>query len=65
MPRPSIQSSGSSRGSNSSGNFFTRFLRNEIFAPDKRWGNIDIIISVTVFVATVTFLQNYGELLAV
>jgi hypothetical protein len=74
MPKSSAQilAGSSSRGysggsSNSgSGNFFTRFLREEIFAQDKRPGNIDILISTGLFVATVVFLQNYGaELLSV
>jgi len=74
MPRPPssqiiVGPSGrglSGNSSSSSGNFFTRFLREEIFAQDKRPGNIDILISTGLFAATIAFLQNYGvELLAV
>ncbi|RIA99574.1 hypothetical protein C1645_747141 [Glomus cerebriforme] len=62
---PSIK--GYSGGSGSGGgNFFTRFLREEIFAQDKRPGNLDILISTGLFAATIAFLKNYGsELLAV
>ncbi|CAG8532804.1 29982_t:CDS:2 [Racocetra persica] len=53
---------GQGSGSSNSGNFFTRFLRDEIFAPEKRQGNLDIIVSVGVFAATIAFLQNYPDL---
>ncbi|PKC74326.1 hypothetical protein RhiirA1_409410 [Rhizophagus irregularis] len=68
MPRPQstqiiVGPSGrgpSGSSSNGGGNFFTRFLREEIFAQDKRPGNIDILISTGLFAATIAFLQNYG-----
>ncbi|RHZ60275.1 hypothetical protein Glove_355g91 [Diversispora epigaea] len=47
------------------GNFFTRFLRDEIFAADKRQGNFDIVISLSVFIGAIAFLRNYPDLLAV
>ncbi|CAI2164350.1 20345_t:CDS:2 [Funneliformis geosporum] len=69
MPRPQSaqilanpSSRGYSGGSNGgSGNFFTRFLREEIFAQDKRQGNIDILVSIGVFGAAIAFIQNYAE----
>ncbi|CAG8559067.1 5310_t:CDS:2 [Funneliformis mosseae] len=58
----STSSRGYSGGSGSnSGNFFTRFLREEIFAQDKRQGNIDILVSIGVFGAAIAFIQNYAE----
>ncbi|RIB05275.1 hypothetical protein C2G38_1987271 [Gigaspora rosea] len=55
---------GQGSSSNNNGNFFTRFLRDEIFAPEKRQGNLDIVISVGVFLATISFLQNYPDLVS-
>ena len=72
QPSAQILAGSSSRGysgsssSSGGGNFITRFLREEIFAQDKRPGNVDILISTGLFAATIVFLQNYGaELLAI
>ncbi|RUS23035.1 hypothetical protein BC937DRAFT_93078 [Endogone sp. FLAS-F59071] len=46
-------------------NFFTRFVRSELLAPEKRSGNISIAISLTVFASAIVFLRNFGELLVV
>ncbi|OZJ04953.1 hypothetical protein BZG36_01778 [Bifiguratus adelaidae] len=43
---------------------FARFVRTEITAPEKRQGNINIAISLTVFTGAIVFLRNFGDLLA-
>ncbi|KAI8986033.1 hypothetical protein BDB01DRAFT_720995 [Pilobolus umbonatus] len=44
---------------------FFQTLKHEIFAPEKRQGNFNIALSVTVFTGAIVFLRNWGELLAV
>ncbi|RUP47669.1 hypothetical protein BC936DRAFT_145470 [Jimgerdemannia flammicorona] len=46
-------------------NFLTRFVRSELLAPEKRAGNINIAISLTVFASAIVFLRNFGEQLVV
>jgi len=46
-------------------NGIVRFLRDEIFAPSKRRGNLETAMSIIVFAGAVALLRNYGELLAV
>ncbi|ORX99330.1 hypothetical protein K493DRAFT_313264, partial [Basidiobolus meristosporus CBS 931.73] len=48
-----------------SGNIVTKFFRNEILAADKRPGNLNVALGVTVFGVSIAFLRNFGDLLAV
>ncbi|KAG2204269.1 hypothetical protein INT46_011586 [Mucor plumbeus] len=40
-------------------------IKSELFSPEKRQGNLNIALSVTVFTGAIVFLRNWGELLAV
>jgi hypothetical protein len=44
---------------------FLQAIKSEIFSPEKRQGNLNIALSVTVFTGAIVFLRNWGELLAV
>ncbi|ORX90169.1 hypothetical protein K493DRAFT_318165 [Basidiobolus meristosporus CBS 931.73] len=48
-----------------SGNAITKFFKNEIFAADKRAGNLNVTFGVAVFGASIALLRNFGDLLAV
>ncbi|KAG2187630.1 hypothetical protein INT44_005320 [Umbelopsis vinacea] len=47
------------------GEGFIAAIKSEIFAPEKRQGNINIALSLTVFTGAIVFLRNFGDLLAV
>jgi hypothetical protein len=44
---------------------FVQAIKSELFSPEKRQGNLNIALSVTVFTGAIVFLRNWGELLAV
>jgi len=44
---------------------FMAAIKAELFAPEKRQGNINIALSLTVFTGAIVFLRNFGDLLAV
>ncbi|CAM0141119.1 hypothetical protein VKS41_004929 [Umbelopsis sp. WA50703] len=44
---------------------FIQTIKTELFAPEKRQGNINIALSLTVFTGAIVFLRNFGDLLAV
>ncbi|KAI8984527.1 hypothetical protein BDF20DRAFT_816793 [Mycotypha africana] len=44
---------------------FMDTVKAELFSPEKRQGNLNIALSVTVFTGAIVFLRNWGELLAV
>lgn len=44
---------------------FLQAVKSELFSPEKRQGNINIALSLTVFTGAIVFLRNWGELLAV
>lgn len=44
---------------------FFQAVKSELFSPEKRQGNLNIALSVTVFAGSIVFLRNWGELLAV
>ena len=43
--------------------FFSRFMNEEVWAPEKLPGNIAIVTSVGVFVAGVFFVRKFGDLI--
>ncbi|RCH78029.1 hypothetical protein CU097_001511, partial [Rhizopus azygosporus] len=43
---------------------FLQAVKSELFSPEKRQGNINIALSLTVFTGAIVFLRNWGELLA-
>jgi hypothetical protein len=47
------------------GEGFIAAIKSELFAPEKRQGNINIALSLTVFTGAIVFLRNFGDLLAV
>jgi hypothetical protein len=49
----------------SEGNALSRFVKREIWHPEKRAGNAMIVLSISVFGAAIAFLRNFGDLLAV
>ncbi|RKP10631.1 hypothetical protein THASP1DRAFT_12605 [Thamnocephalis sphaerospora] len=51
--------------SGSEGNALTRFVKREIWHPEKRAGNATILLGISVFAASVAFLRKFGDLLAV
>ncbi|KAI7869966.1 hypothetical protein BDF14DRAFT_1777952 [Spinellus fusiger] len=44
---------------------FLQSIKSELFSPEKRQGNLNIALSLSVFTGAVVFLRNFGELLAV
>ncbi|KAI7896861.1 uncharacterized protein EV154DRAFT_491036 [Mucor mucedo] len=44
---------------------FVQAIKSELFSPEKRQGNLNIALSVSVFTGAIVFLRNWGELLAV
>ncbi|TFK33741.1 hypothetical protein BDQ12DRAFT_727483 [Crucibulum laeve] len=42
---------------------FSRFLRTEIFAPEKLPGNIGILTGVSMFVGGIVAVRSFGELM--
>ena len=42
---------------------FSRFVREEVFAPEKLMGNINIFTAVGVFAAGVLAVRTWGDLL--
>ncbi|KAI7907451.1 uncharacterized protein BX663DRAFT_490949 [Cokeromyces recurvatus] len=44
---------------------FIQAVKSELFSPEKRQGNLNIALSLTVFTGAIVFLRNWGELLAV
>jgi len=42
---------------------FSRFMHEEIWAPEKLPGNVAILTSVSVFAAGVFFVRTFGELI--
>ncbi|KAI8364428.1 hypothetical protein EDC96DRAFT_442344 [Choanephora cucurbitarum] len=44
---------------------FVQAVKSELFSPEKRQGNLNIALSLTVFTGAIVFLRNWGELLAV
>ncbi|KAH8555579.1 hypothetical protein BGW37DRAFT_477779 [Umbelopsis sp. PMI_123] len=50
---------------NQEGEGFLAAIKSELFAPEKRQGNINIALSLTVFTGAIVFLRNFGDLLAV
>ncbi|KAI8636842.1 hypothetical protein BD408DRAFT_425477 [Parasitella parasitica] len=47
------------------GTSFVQAIKSELFSPEKRQGNLNVALSVTVFTGAIVFLRNWGELLAV
>ncbi|RKP23759.1 hypothetical protein SYNPS1DRAFT_18108 [Syncephalis pseudoplumigaleata] len=47
------------------GNALVRFVKREIWHPEKRAGNATIALSLAVFTGAVVFLRKFGDLLAV
>ncbi|KAI9269823.1 hypothetical protein BY458DRAFT_510519 [Sporodiniella umbellata] len=47
------------------GSSFLQAIKSELFSPEKRQGNLNVALSVTVFTGAIVFLRNWGELLAV
>jgi hypothetical protein len=43
--------------------FFSRFLREQIFAPDKLPGNISLVTGVSVFVGGIVAVRTWGEMM--
>ncbi|KAI9596688.1 hypothetical protein BDF19DRAFT_438325 [Syncephalis fuscata] len=52
-------------GQEGSGNALVRFVKREIWHPEKRAGNATIMLGLTVFTGAVIFLRKFGDLLAV
>lgn len=52
-------------GQTEKNNSFFQTIKHELFSPEKRQGNLNIALSVTVFSGAIVFLRNWGELLAV
>ncbi|KAL0078222.1 hypothetical protein J3Q64DRAFT_1681289 [Phycomyces blakesleeanus] len=44
---------------------FVQSVKSELFSPEKRQGNLNIALSLSVFAGAIVFLRNFGELLAV
>ncbi|CAO3675643.1 unnamed protein product [Umbelopsis vinacea] len=44
------------------GEGFIAAIKAELFAPEKRQGNINIALSLTVFTGAIVFLRNFGDL---
>ncbi|KAI8088569.1 hypothetical protein BDF21DRAFT_413515 [Thamnidium elegans] len=44
---------------------FVQAIKSELFSAEKRPGNLNIALSVSVFTGAIVFLRNWGELLAV
>lgn len=44
---------------------FVQTIKSELFSAEKRQGNLNIALSVSVFTGAIVFLRNWGELLAV
>jgi len=42
---------------------FSRFLREEIWAPEKLPGNVNILVSLTLFLGGIAATRTWGELL--
>ncbi|KAG8910116.1 hypothetical protein FRC03_001249 [Tulasnella sp. 419] len=42
---------------------FSRFLRTEVFAPEKKSGNISILVGVSMFAGAVAFARTWGDAL--
>ena len=42
---------------------FARFLRTEIFAPEKRQGNLSIVRGMALFAGAVTVARLWGDLM--
>ncbi|KAF9451459.1 hypothetical protein P691DRAFT_807820 [Macrolepiota fuliginosa MF-IS2] len=42
---------------------FSRFLNNEIWAPEKLPGNINILTGVTLFLGGIAAVRTWGELM--
>ena len=53
---------GSLADPNESSSAWSRFLRTQIFAPDKLPGNINIVAGVGLFVGGVFVVRRWGEL---
>jgi hypothetical protein len=45
------------------GNFITRFIRNEVTAPEKLAGNISIAAAFGVFFGGIAAVRTWGELM--
>ncbi|KAJ4470877.1 hypothetical protein J3R30DRAFT_3300206 [Lentinula aciculospora] len=66
-PAPSFLSGsqGGRRGqlTESNESAFSRFLRDEVFAPEKLPGNISMVTGVGMFVGGILAVRSWGELL--
>ncbi|KAK0491625.1 hypothetical protein IW261DRAFT_1324341 [Armillaria novae-zelandiae] len=40
---------------------FTRFLREEVYAPEKLPGNISIVVGVSTFIGGILAVRTWGE----
>ncbi|KAF8629786.1 hypothetical protein AX17_005565 [Amanita inopinata Kibby_2008] len=45
------------------GSGFSRFLRTEIYAPEKMAGNLSILTGVAMFAAGIAAVRTWGELM--
>jgi hypothetical protein len=64
QPQPSYLTSASAPSQRAeSGNAFTRFINEELLAPEKLAGNLSIATGVTVFAAGVAVIRTWGELM--
>ncbi|KAI0059775.1 hypothetical protein BV25DRAFT_1022569 [Artomyces pyxidatus] len=53
----------SGRGAPVDESAFSRFLRVQIFAPDKLPGNVNIVVGVGMFLGGIAVVRRWGELL--
>ncbi|KAG8976004.1 hypothetical protein FRC05_004635 [Tulasnella sp. 425] len=42
---------------------FARFLRTEVYSPEKRAGNISLLVGVSMFAAAVAGVRTFGDAL--
>ncbi|KAG6848616.1 hypothetical protein H0H93_015496 [Arthromyces matolae] len=42
---------------------FSRFLANEIFAPEKLPGNVNMVVGLTMFLGGIFAVRSFGELM--
>ncbi|KAF8996146.1 hypothetical protein BDQ17DRAFT_1250102 [Cyathus striatus] len=61
LPHPSKPSRQAVENPNESA--FSRFLRTEVFSPEKLPGNINVVTAVTLFVGGIAAVRTWGELM--
>lgn len=63
QPQPYLAAASTPSQRAEGGNFITRFVSEEILAPEKLAGNLSIVTGVAVFAAGIAAVRTWGELM--